>query len=186
VADKNVESNLDNASRIQTLDEAIQSLDAKYSGMITRVKEEIADVAKVADQKNSQTSQRLKTQVTNFETYTSKTNEVLGNLVTKKDIQRIIKRFDDYASYEEIQKFRDDMKPIMDDCQDKLLMYNTQNAQMREAIVRFDEILSEKVNKFALVEFRQEISQSYLKSAQVDELTDLVETSVSRQYETIR
>jgi hypothetical protein len=78
------------------------------------------------------------------------------------------------------------MKPIMDDCQDKLMMYNTQNAQMREAIVRFDEILSDKVNKFALVEFRQEISQQYLKSAQVDELTDLVETSVSRQYETIR
>jgi hypothetical protein len=86
VADKAVESGLDNASRIQTVDEALQAIDAKYSNMITKVKEDIADVAKVADQRNSQTSQRLKTLITNYDTYTTKTNEILGNLVTKKDI----------------------------------------------------------------------------------------------------
>ena len=106
------------------------------------------------------------------------TEKFMANLVTKTDIQRIYDRFENYASFTEMNKFKQEVLPIATKCEKELAKYQLQNAQMKEMIRRFDELISDKVNKYTHKKLEDHVTATYLEKSRWE--------PIEREFEEIR
>ena len=60
-------------------------------------------------------------------------------------------------------KFKQEVKPIAENCAKALEKYGLQNAQMKEMIRRFDELLSDKVNKYTHKKLEDYVNATFLE-----------------------
>ena len=74
------------------------------------------------------------------------------SLVTKDDIERVYKRFSEFASYAELDKHKKEIEPMVKLCRSTQDKFVFEHEQMKEMIRRFDECISEKANKMSLIE----------------------------------
>ena len=72
--------------------------------------------------------------------------------MTKKDIKKVYDKMEEKSNLADFKAFKDDIQPLVDGSTRKLHNFIKEHAQMKEMIRRFDEVISEKVNKFALLE----------------------------------
>ena len=68
------------------------------------------------------------------------------------------------------------MKPIIIDCRENLSKYTDDNENIRTCVRRFDEVISEKVNKFTITELRKEFMDNYLRAEQLTAFTANIES----------
>ena len=59
------------------------------------------------------------------------------------------------------------MKPIAAKCATDLEKYGLQNAQMKEMIRRFDELISDKVNKYTHKKLEEYVDETFLEKIRV-------------------
>ena len=78
--------------------------------------------------------------------------------MTKDDIERVYKRFTECASYEELAKHKTEIEPLVRLCRKSQNDFSTEHQQMKEMIRRFDECISEKSNKVAVIELEHRVA----------------------------
>ena len=61
---------------------------------------------------------------------------------------------------------------MIESSQSLLSSFVKEHSQMKEMIRQFDEIISDKVNKFALLSLEEKIKDSYLKKSQFHNIED--------------
>ena len=89
-------------------------------------------------------------------------------LVTKTDFEKLYSRFNDYASYQDFKLFKQKVEPLVDKCEKDLFKYEKHNTQMREMIRRFDELISDKVNKYTHKKLEEYVDQTFLEKIEVE------------------
>ena len=91
-------------------------------------------------------------------------------LVTKTDFEKLYSRFNDYASYQDFKLFKQKVEPLVDKCEKDLFKYEKHNTQMREMIRRFDELISDKVNKYTHKKLEEYVDDTFLEKIEVEQL----------------
>ena len=94
---------------------------------------------------------------------TKESQEKLSLLVTKEDIERVYRRFNDFAEKQDLVKHQNDIKPMVERCKESQAKFVYEHMQMKEMIRRFDEVLGEKANKMAITELEHRIGEGFLK-----------------------
>lgn len=74
---------------------------------------------------------------------------------------KIVAMFKDYARYTELEELYKKVVPPIATFQNQLSAYHTEQEKNRVLIQRFDEVLTNKVNKEALSEFRAKVAFEY-------------------------
>ena len=114
------------------------------------------------------------TQGTMFTNHISQQKEVVKSLATKWDVQRVFDNFKSYPSHADLDKFREEIKPIAEEAVQLLNNNKSESQTFREIIRRFDEVLSDKASKHTIVELRKELESSYVKIARLQDLSETV------------
>ncbi len=70
--------------------------------------------------------------------------------------------FVNYCSFELMDNFKEELRPLIQDAQKNLHRYNKENAEIKEIVARFDAVLTDKVNKFTIVSLKKEFQETYL------------------------
>lgn len=94
----------------------------------------------------------------------------MTTFVPKGDMVRLANRFKEFARVDEITEFRLEMTPLIDSCEQKLAGYTNDNENMREMIRRFDEVISDKVNKMSLLTLEKKIGEKFVRIRSWDDL----------------
>ena len=95
-------------------------------------------------------------------------------------MRSIESKLSNLASNDDISQFTAKMERLMGDCRVQLYEYSRDNAQHKAMIERFDEVLSDKLNKQALEEFKSDVSKTYFVAKKFDFYETKVETSIQR------
>lgn len=64
------------------------------------------------------------------------------------------------------------MEPLINGASTRLTSFIKEHTQMSEMIRRFDEVISNKVNKVALFDLEKKIRETYLKKTRIEEIED--------------
>ena len=94
-------------------------------------------------------------------------HKLMVNLVSKSDMEKVYKRFGEYASYADFNVFKERVEPLVTKCEQDLYKYERHNTQMREMIRRFDELLSDKVNKYTHKKLEEYVDETFLEKIRV-------------------
>ena len=99
-------------------------------------------------------------------------SSTIKSLVTKTDIERVYRRFEEFASYKHLESFKKEVQPLVTKCNKDNEKFCFEHQQMREMIRRFDECISEKANKMSLMELEQKIGENFLHKKMWQELQE--------------
>ena len=105
-----------------------------------------------------------------FDKQAEENNKLMVNLVSRSDFEKIYSRFSEYASFEDFEKFRLKVDPMVSRCENDLMKYEKNNTQMREMIRRFDELISDKVNKYTFKKLEEYVDETFLEKSEVEQL----------------
>jgi hypothetical protein len=68
------------------------------------------------------------------------------------ETQRVWEEFKKYSSYDDLKDLYNKVMPTLKNYEQKMMVMGNEYEQSKEMIRRYDEILSEKANKMAIIE----------------------------------
>ena len=92
------------------------------------------------------------------------------SVAQKRDILNVYTEFKNYTSLEDLKKFRNELNPVINESHALLTSFRTEFETIKEIVRRFDEVISGKANKFAIVELRHEFEEKFIKADRHNEM----------------
>lgn len=86
----------------------------------------------------------------------------MGNLATLQQVQKLNTQVNACAKLQQIKDMENRVTPMLNQANSHLEIYRDENAQMKQMIIRFDEVISDKINKIALETYAKEAKSFYL------------------------
>ena len=81
---------------------------------------------------------------------------------TLEDLSKAFSKIKECAKSEQIVEMENRVTPLAEQAIEMLETCSNENGQIKEMICRFDEVISEKVNKFALEKYSKEAAGLYV------------------------
>ena len=119
---------------------------------------------------------QIKQNTVQFENHVNTYNAEISLLASKKELQKVYNHFKLYCSYEHLENFKNEVYPLIKASSERLEKYAVENEQIKGIVLRFDEVISDKVNKFSLEVLRKEIKDEYLRADQVFDISKKFDT----------
>ena len=103
---------------------------------------------------------------------------------TSEDLGKAFKKIKECAKTKEIEEMEKRVTPLVEQAVEMLETCTHENGQIKEMIRRFDEVISEKVNKVALEQYSKDANGLYVTAANFHQQTQaLAKTSVEIKRE---
>ena len=103
---------------------------------------------------------------------------------TSEDLGKAFKIIKECAKIKEIDEMEKRVTPLVEQAVEKLETCTHENGQIKEMIRRFDEVISDKVNKVALEQYSKDANGLYVTAANFHQQTQaLAKTSVEIKRE---
>ena len=103
---------------------------------------------------------------------------------TSEDLGKAFKNINECAKTREIEEMEKRVTPLVEQAVEMLETCTLENGQIKEMIRRFDEVISEKVNKVALEQYSKDANGLYVTAANFHQQTQaLAKTSVEIKRE---
>ena len=103
---------------------------------------------------------------------------------TSEDLGKAFKIIKECAKTKEIDEMEKRVTPLVEQAVEMLETCTLENGQIKEMIRRFDEVISEKVNKVALEQYSKDANGLYVTAANFHQQTQaLTKTSVEIKRE---
>ena len=103
---------------------------------------------------------------------------------TSEDLGKAFKKIKECAKTKEIEEMEKRVTPLVEQAVEMLETCTLENGQIKEMIRRFDEVISEKVNKVALEQYSKDANGLYVTAANFHQQTQaLTKTSVEIKRE---
>jgi hypothetical protein len=90
---------------------------------------------------------------------------------TSEDLGKAFKKINDCAKTREIEEMENRVTPLVEQAVEMLETCTLENGQIKEMIRRFDEVISEKVNKVALEQYSKDANGLYVTAANFHQQT---------------
>ena len=103
---------------------------------------------------------------------------------TSEDLGKAFNKIKECAKTREIEEMEKRVTPLVEQAVEMLETCTLENGQIKEMIRRFDEVISEKVNKVALEQYSKDANGLYVTAANFHQQTQaLAKTSVEIKRE---
>ena len=103
---------------------------------------------------------------------------------TSEDLGKAFKKIKECAKTREIEEMEKRVTPLVEQAVEMLETCTLENGQIKEMIRRFDEVISEKVNKVALEQYSKDANGLFVTAANFHQQTQaLAKTSVEIKRE---
>ena len=100
--------------------------------------------------------------------------------VDKVTVEGLSNRMKLFLTKEDSAGIEKRLGPIIDECENTLTLYSKEHKQMKEIIARFDEVISEKVNKKDWTMQIEKIQKSYASKEEGIKLNKYVTEQLSQ------